>query len=844
MAEILKKYQVTTLWLTSGLFHQMVEQQLEGLLVVRQLLAGGDVLSVPHVKQVLAQPWDGRLINGYGPTENTTFTSYYTILDESQIGASVPIGWPIANTQVYILDRHLHPVPIGVPGELYSGGDGVARGYWNRPALTAEKFIPDPFSDEPGARLYRTGDLARYRPDGVIEFLGRIDNQVKIRGFRIELGEIEIALGEHPAVQEAIVLAREDTPTHKRLVAYVTLHPHKTLTISELHNFLRNRLPDYMLPAVLVQLDMMPLNANGKVDRHALPAPEIGRPKLAQAFAAPRTPVEKRLVRIWREVLGIGQVGIHDNFFELGGDSILSIQIVAKANQAGLRLTPRQFFQYQTIAKLAAVAEVTPTIQVKQEAITGPVPLTPAQHWFFEQNLPNPHHWNQTMLLETRHSLDPALLTSALRGLLEHHDALRLRFKRDGTGWRQVNTAPDGDAPLVHLDLSAMPVEEQRASVESHAAKLQASLDLGAGPLLRVALFDRGAQRAGRLLIIIHHLVVDNVSWRILLEDLQTAYSQLSRGEKIKLPPKTLAFKTWGERLLAHAHAAQLESELPHWLTQTEPSPRTRLTADAGDLALNTEASAHTLAVTLSVAETRALLQDVPPVYHTQINEVLLTALAQAYRVWAGTTILRIDLEGHGREDILPNADLSRTVGWFTSIFPVRLELSNIFTPGDALKSVKEQLRAIPNKGIGYAILRYLADDAIRRKLLSRPAAEISFNYLGQFDRILPEPALFRLTHEPSGPEHSPYSQRRYLLDIEGGISEEQLWVNWTYSENLHQRGDIEALARGFVKALQSIIAHCQTPDAGGYTPSDFPEAGLAQEELDALLAQLDEGVA
>ena len=843
LAAILKEYQVTTLWLTAGLFHQMVEQHLEGLLAVRQLLAGGDVLSIPHVKQLLAQPWDGQLINGYGPTENTTFTSCYTISDESQIGTSIPIGRPVANTQVYILDQHLHPVPIGVPGELYSGGDGVARGYWDRPALTAEKFVPDPFSDEPGARLYRTGDLARYRPDGAIEFLGRVDYQVKIRGFRIELGEIEIALAEHPAVQEAIVLAREDTPTQKRLVAYVTLHPHKTLTISEMHNFLRNRLPDYMLPAALVQLDAMPLNANGKVDRHALPAPEFGRPELAQAFAAPRTPVEKRLVDIWREVLGIEKIGIHDNFFELGGDSILSIQIVAKANQAGLRLTPKQFFQYQTVAKLAAAADVAPVIQVEQEIVTGPVPLTPIQRWFFEQDLPNPHHWNQTMLFETRRPLDPTLLATAIQYLLEHHDALRLRFKRAGADWQQVNTAPDGNTPFVHVDLSAIPAGEQRVALEAHAAKLQASLDLGAGPLLRVTSFGLGSRRSGRLLIIIHHLAVDNVSWRILLEDLQTAYTQLSHGEKIELPPKTLAFKTWGERLADYAHTAQLQNELPYWLAQTEALPRTLLTESAKNLMANTEASARTLSVTLNVKETRALLQDVPSVYRTHINEVLLTALAQAYRAWTGTTTLRIDLEGHGREDILPDADLSRTVGWFTSIFPVRLDLSNTFAPGDALKSIKEQLRGIPNKGIGYGILRYLAEDSIRRELDARQSAEISFNYLGQFDRVLPEPSLFRLTREPYGPEHSPYGQRRYLLEIEGSVSGEQLWVNWTYSENLLRRSDIETLAHGFIEALRDIVAHCQTPNAGGYTPSDFPEAGLAQEELDALLAQLDEGI-
>ncbi len=843
LAETLKMHHITTLWLTAGLFHQMVEQQLEALLTVRQLLAGGDVLSVPHVKQIHAQPWAGRLINGYGPTENTTFTCCYPIVDADRIGTAVPIGRPIANTQVYILDQHLNPVPIGIPGELYTGGDGMARGYWNRPALTAENFIPHPFRDEPGARLYKTGDLARYRPDGVIEFLGRMDNQVKIRGFRIELGEIEAALATHPAVQEAIILARADLSNQKRLVAYVVLHPQQMLTISELHTFLHAKLPDYMLPASLVRLDAMPLTTNGKVDRRALPAPETTRPEMAQTFATPRTPIEEHLVRIWSEVLGIERVGIHDNFFELGGDSILSIQIVARANQAGLRLTPKQFFQYQTVSELAAVAEMTTTIQMEQKPVTGPVPLTPIQHWFFEQNFPNPHHWNQTMLLEVQNPLDPVLLKSVIQHLLEHHDALRLRFRRKASGWQQINTGLNDDVPFVHFDLSAMSAEEQHVAIEKYAAELQASLDLTTGPLMRVALFDLKSPRPSRLLIIIHHLAMDNVSWRILLEDLQTAYMQLSRGEKVILPPKTTAFKTWAERLTVYADSFRSRKESNYWLTQAQLAPCCIPVDGIKSLDMNTEASTHIVSVALSAEDTRALLQDVPPVYRTHINEVLLTALAQAFREWTGTASLQIDLEGHGREDILPNVDLSRTVGWFTTIFPVHLNLWGVIGPGEALKSVKEQLRRIPNKGIDYGVLRYLGEDTILREPLSLCHAEVSFNYLGQFDRILPEPSLFRLTRESAGPEHSPYGRRRYLLEIEGSISGEQLYVNWTYSENLHQRSVIESLARGFIQALQNLIAHCQAAEAGGYTPSDFPEAGLEQEELDDLLTQLNEQV-
>ncbi|MGC9395826.1 MAG: non-ribosomal peptide synthetase, partial [Anaerolineae bacterium] len=357
LAHFIEEQGITTLWLTAGLFHQMVESYPESLSHVRQLLAGGDVLSVAHVQQMLDRLRPGHtLINGYGPTENTTFTCCYPMNGLKQIGATIPIGRPIANTQVYILDRAMRPVPIGVPGELYIGGDGLARDYWHQPELTAERFVPHPFSDVPGARLYKTGDRARYLPSGDVEFMGRLDNQVKIRGYRVEPGEIEACLEQHPAVQNAVVVAREDIPGDKRLVAYIVAQPEAQPSADLLREALQTALPDYMIPSAFVLLDAFPLTPNGKVNRSALPVPDWTH--AAATYTAPRTTAEEMLAEIWQDVLGIPEVGVHDNFFALGGHSLLATRVISRAQQAFQVSIPlRAIFEAPTVAGLATTVE-------------------------------------------------------------------------------------------------------------------------------------------------------------------------------------------------------------------------------------------------------------------------------------------------------------------------------------------------------------------------------------------------------------------------------------------------------------------------------------------------------
>ncbi len=805
---------------------------------VRLVIIGGEEALSERVRIWNQYAGDTTLLNTYGPTETTIVATLCQLSGgNADPLRQVSIGRPIPNAQAYVLDESGHPLPIGVPGELYIGGAGVARGYWRRPELTAERFVPDPFSREPGARLYRTGDRVRYRADGNIEYWGRLDRQVKLRGFRIELGEIEAQLREHPRVQEAIVQVREDRPGHKRLVAYVAAGEGEAPGTEAVRRHLQARLPDYMVPSAIVWLSRLPLTPNGKVDRRTLPVPEepgsATRPPVA-----PRTPTEQRLAEIWAQVVGRSEIGIHDNFFELGGDSILSLQVVARAREAGLVLTPRQLFQHQTVAQLAAVAGRSPATgalpTATQGLVAGPVPMTPIQQWFFEQAVPNPHHWNQSVLLEVRRPLVVAALEAATAAVVRQHDALRLRFTADDGVWRQEHAAVS-DEPLMHReDLSTVPADERRAAMESAANRWQASLHLDMGPLMRIVWFDTGAAES-RLLLVVHHLVIDGVSWRILLEDLQTAYQQVIGGQPIRLPAKTTSFQQWAAGLQAAASSAAVQQEAGYWrAVQDAMVPGLPVEAPGGS---RTEAVAQTVAGALSEADTQALLQRVPAAYRTQILEVLLTALVQTLGAWIDRDELIVALEGHGRETLSAELDVSRTIGWFTSLYPVVLTLPRGTGAREALQTIKEQMRRIPNRGIGYGLLRYGAGASdVARPLWESPTPPVCFNYLGQFDQTFDDGAAWAFTRESVGREHDPKAALPYEIEVNAAVVGGRLEVSWTYSGARYRRETIEALSARYLAALQDLIAHCLIPDVGGYTPSDFPLAMLDQPSLDRLI--------
>jgi amino acid adenylation domain-containing protein/non-ribosomal peptide synthase protein (TIGR01720 family) len=1176
-----------------------------------------------------------RFFNLYGPTEGTIWASYAECANGD---ALPPIGRPIDNVRLYVLDRRRQPVPIGVPGELYIGGAGVGRGYLNRPELTDASFVPDPFAAKQGARMYATGDLVRYRADGNLEYLGRVDHQVKIRGYRIELTEIEAALREHAGVQTAVVTASEHQGS-RRLVAYVVpdpayrgidpeehswdveqisswqniynevyactaadstadftgwnssytgqpipraqmeewlghivdrilgLEPKRVLEIgagtglvlfrvaggcdeyvatdfshtalsrlqpqiasrswshvrllerwahdiadlprghfdtvilnsvvqyfpgidylltvldgvfellaprgtvflgdirnlrlleafhssielsrahpgqtahsvrhrvrrrvahdnelvvdpdfffalghrypslsevqvalkhgkeeNELTSFrydvtLRNgtrdaiparcvdvdwrqvgpslgrldellhdhrdeavvvrdipngrvahcvrlmdllnsrdcpssvgairesplaaslidvdpedvrelgarrdrrvdlscaassradtfdavfwsaarprglrvcgeqvvrswseyandplhalatqrllpllrrhleaRLPDYMVPAGFVVLERLPLTPNGKVDRQALPAPDTGRPELEAAYVAPATPAEVTLAGIWAEVLGLEQVGVRDNFFELGGDSILSIQIVARAKDAGLPLTPPMLFQHQTIAGLAAAAASRPAVVTAAEdgELSGAVPLLPITQWWLEGGPVEASHFNQAVLFAAA-GIEASLLSRALAELQRHHDALRLRLWHDDEGWRQAYTpAAEEPVPVAVVDLTAVAAPE--AAIERHTAAWQASLDLAAGRLLVGGVFERGPGAAPLLFLAAHHVAVDGVTWRVLLEDLETVYGQLRAAQPVRLPAKTSSLRQWAAGLAAWAAADEAPAAADYW-RGLAAVPWTPLPQDAAGE--NLEGTATAVTVQLSAEDTTALLQQVPAAYRTQIQEVLVTAVAGALAEWSGAGPVWLNLEGHGREEVAATLDVSRTAGWFTSLFPVAVAIDGTVGPGPALQRIKEQLRAVPQRGLSYGVLRYLSPDADVRVALQRlPVPEVSFNYLGQLDRAA-GPRF------QTGPARSPRQTRRHLLEIDGSVQGGALELHWTYSPARHRPETIARVAAGFLRRLRELIAHCLSPEAGGYTPSDFVHARVSKQDLDKLLDRL-----
>ncbi len=525
---------------------------------------------------------------------------------------------------------------------------------------------------------------------------------------------------------------------------------------------------------------------------------------------------------------------MHDNFFELGGDSILSLQIVSRALRVGLRLTPRQIFQHPTLAALASVAVEAKAAAGEQGPVVGPVPPTPIQRWFLERGLSNPHHNNQAVVLEVREPVDAARLEQALNHLLVHHDALRLRLSQAQGGWRQECTAPGGEVKLHRVDVSTMPEAEQAAAVDEAAAKLQRGLSLEQGPLVAAALVERGAGRTGRLVLVIHHLAVDGVSWRMLLEDLSTAYQQLAEGRAMELPAKSTSYKAWAEKLVTYAGSRQVSAELPFWLDEARvgirPLPRDTASGD------NTFASVHGVTVSLETEETKQLLQEVPAAYRARINDILLAALVRALAPWTGRNRLLVDLEGHGREDLFDDVDVSRTVGWFTSLYPVLLEVPREASPGEAVRAVRDALARVPSRGVGYGLLRYLREDEAARRLRALPAAEVSFNYLGQFDTGTQAEGPFALVREPAGPTIGSGERRTHVLEVSGFVLAGRLDVNFTYSDALHTRETIQALASRFREELRHILAGRASTDAARVTPVDFPLARLTQASLEQVL--------
>lgn len=758
-----------------------------------------------------------RLVNEYGPTETVVGCAIYEVGTADPLTGAVPIGRPIQNTRLYVLDESMQPVPTGVPGELYIGGLGVGRGYLGRPDLTADRFPADPFSKEPGARLYRTGDLVRYRPDGNLEYLGRLDHQVKLRGYRIELGEIEAALVSHPAVAEAVLLLRQEGEEGPRLVAYVVPRGADP-SVEELRAHLATRLPAYMIPHHFVALAALPLTRNGKVDRGALPDPQA--PPAAPVEALPSTPAEEILAAIWRDLLRLESVSVHANFFALGGDSILGIQVVARANRAGLKLSPTLLFEHPTIAELATLA-VPAGGDMEGTPPEGAVPLTPIQRWFLEQEPAEPFHFNQSVLVAPVDELDLTVLESAVAAVVAQHDALRLRFWREGGAWKQAYAALELSPLVMRIDLDEVPGASRSERLQRALTSVQRSLNLQEGPLLRLGWVTDGSD--SYLLIAIHHLVVDGLSWRLLLEDLNTAYVALAMGARPVLPPKTASYKAWAEGLVESVEAGCWDEDLAYYRQQgralaAQASQPSLLERSTGDL---TEGGRATVRRSLPAHLTAKLLTIGP-------QEHLLAALVEACQARTGQRRLLVGMEGHGREELVPGLDTSRTVGWFTSHFPLLLDL----TTGDPVQGARSALAAIPHRGATYGLLRYLGPEAARAELAAQPTPEIAFNYLGQYDQVVGNVQGFRVVNEEHGATRSPLSRPTAPLTVDLWVLAGELHLLLAYGPAQLSPAAAEALADRFMDALQRLMG-------GAGQGAQAPSTDSDDDELAAIMAKL-----
>ncbi|MDX2480308.1 MAG: amino acid adenylation domain-containing protein, partial [Desulfuromusa sp.] len=829
--------QVTVLNQTPSAFRQFIaiddSDVLSNELALRYIIFGGEALDLQSLV-----PWVNRhgdekpqLVNMYGITETTVHVTYRVITQEdiTQARGSV-IGVPIPDLQIYLLDRYMQPVPVGVKGEIFVGGRGVARGYLNRPELTEKIFIENPFNREAGTKLYKTGDVARYMPNRDLEYLGRCDNQVKIRGFRIEVGEIEARIKEHVGIKEAVITVAGEMVGDKRLIAYIVPAASDFHGVSKLRDYLQEKLPVYMIPSVFVTIEALPLTQNGKVDYKALPTPSQ-TVKAETDYVAPRTKSERVLCDIWSEVLGYPNIGINDNYFELGGDSILSISIISRAKSAGLHITPQQIFSYSTIAKLAPQIRISETINAEQGFVQGAVSLMPVQRWFFDQGFTNNNHWNQAFVFKLTQNLDISRLQQALGRVMRHHDAFRLRFKNEYSNWIQTYEEDVVSNVFSDVDLSTIAQSEKSREIEKHSELLQGQLDINQGPIVRMAYFHMGETEADRLLIVIHHLVVDGVSWQIFVRDLELAYSSASDID-IPFPIKTTSLQSWSNCLVDYVNHCNQQHALSYW-EDLEQEKFEKIPVDR-ECKSNTEDSARTVFVSLDENVTQAFLKKIPKIYNTQANDILLFALLKAFNSWKGITSLAVDLEGHGREEIAQDIDVSRTIGWFTTIFPVSLKLGEQADLGQAIKDVKEQIHSVPKRGFDYLTLKYLSNDKPVNDMIERlPRPEVLFNYLGQTDQIVADSNLFTFAEESAGSCHERKLQRTHMLEFLGAVKNGKLGFSIIYSDSIHRLDSIQELAECFINALSEIIEHCLRQNNRQFTPSDFPLAKLSQSWLD-----------
>lgn len=814
-------------------FLKAVCEQYPANTLVRKLIIGGEVLHAAHIQYWRERKIDIEIVNEYGPTEATVGCSTYHFgsCEDPQTGVNgIVVGTSLPNVKFYVMDGNMCLLPQGLVGEVCIGGVQVARGYFQRPELTAARFVSDPYGD---GRIYRSGDLGRWADNGVLEYVGRRDNQIKLHGYRIELGEIEKVLLEDAFVSQAVVVLHRPSSDKSQLVAYVVCD--ESYDQLALIQNVKRKLPQYMIPSVVIRIASIPLKANGKIDVTALPQPD--QRGGAKGNDQPPTEQERMLTEIWQDVLGVERVSVSDNFFKLGGDSITTIQVVSRARKAGIHFQVADIFDHQTIAELLTAigsSKEKMSLQSHSVRLTGSCGLMPIQQWYFNKPHSDISHFNQSVLLQVTKVVPVGRVKNAIAQLLSVHDGLCSRYSLTETGWEQRYTDVVPDA--FHLvDLSNCSIESMNSAITFQSNTHQRALDIENGKLVSVVMFLTPEEiAANRLLIIVHHLVIDGVSWRILLEDLEMLVTSSDLPENPLR--KSDSLRDWVDALSRFGASKMLSEETGYWRNVHQRYVQLPFDKIAdhpvrmGDL--------RSIQLKLSTEKTQLLVREAGKAYNTDVNDLLLTALGKAVANWCNSSRVSLALEGHGREvKTISGVDLTRTVGWFTSLYPVSLEIELEKEDAQILKSVKEQIRQIPNKGIGYGVLKYINQD---EQVPSEEPWDLVFNYLGQFDNLLNESSVFSLADESPGDETAESFQVGDKLTVQCRVINQELVFKWYYSTLHFEDATIERLSLATINNLNGLVELCIScidSNQTNSTPSDFGLASvMTYEEMDNFL--------
>jgi amino acid adenylation domain-containing protein/non-ribosomal peptide synthase protein (TIGR01720 family) len=785
---------------------------------IKKLIVGGEDLKTDLARAVYEKFSKIIIYNEYGPTEATVGCMIYQYDPKRDINISVPIGSPIDNTQIYILDQDKQPVPSGIPGEIYVSGDCVAKGYMNNPQLTDIHFLGNPFL--PGEKMYKTGDLAKFLPDGRIVYMGRSDNQIKIRGFRIDLMEIESVVMDHPAVKEAVVVLKSNgSAADKSFILYVVSHRNQNLNARDLRKYLNEKLPQYMIPAQIVILDSLPVNRNGKIEKSKLPEPEIKNPYGNQEIH--ENPEVRRLLQVMKEVLNIADVSINNNYYELGGDSIKAIQISSRLKKYKLQIKVTDILENPIVKDMVIFLEKDSQKRpIDQNPCEGSIKATPIVSWFLSQKFVDPHYYNQSVLLHLKKDINKSDIQDVLNIILQHHDSFRINYTPNENCLIYNKDLLSKKLIITEIDISQTPTELQNHILENLSEQLKASIDIQNEFLLKACLF-RHTNNNGFLLIISHHLAVDGVSWRIFLEDMSSLIQMKMNNQELILPMKTDSYQKWANDLEMYSKKIN-NDEIAFWnsiesFENNICKDKVKILAGVTDKMQNS----------LDSHRTGLLISKANEPYSTKPEELMIIALALSISDYFNTKQFIIELESHGRRDLIGEIDISRTIGWFTSIYPIAFKI-NDDNLNDLIKSLKEQIRKTPNNGISYGILKY-----IHKKLSKNNKNYIRFNYLGDFDNLFRND-LFQLSSIDTGKDSSLNNDLTCLLDINAMIINKELQIFMEYN-NQHERINLNNFFEKYISNLCDLIKYCVNKDEKEFTPSDFDLINLSQKELDSL---------